>query len=338
MKIISLYPNFANQGGAQDRAIQLSTYFNDAKPLILTDTLRGDVSPMYTDAAVFDRFSFSNIKKYAVGKDVILLSHHRKFTTKLIIYNWILGGKLKIIHCSRSTFDNLRYFTLYPDYIIANSNGVKENLVSYFCVNPDRVTVIFNGIKDCVNENNKKSDLNSIRILLAGRICAVKKQTELVNALKGHLASHIHIDFAGKGPDEKILLEAIGDSPQFTYIGHIIMEEYLNQYDYVLLFSEREGFSSSLIYGLMFSKLLITNNLPVMLDANNNGEVGFVFDTISDLVEGINKLPLPSSDQYREMSRKARVRYERNFKEEMMFDKYREYFNRVIFDAKKEFE
>ena len=329
MKVISLYTNFANQGGAQDRAIQLSTYFNKDKPLILTETALDKIIPHYAKSAHFIRFSFSNIIKLSKNKNVIFLSHHRKMTTKLILYNLLMGNKLKIVHCARNTFNNLKWLTLFPKNIIANSNGVKDNLVSFFRVKPQNVTVIFNGIEDCFNKRNIKNNYNTINILLAGRICAVKRQVDIVNALKQHIPSYIHIDFAGKGEDENLLLEAIGDSTQFRYIGHIKMEEHLNQYDYVLLFSEREGFSSSLIYGLMFSKPLITNDLPVMLDANKEGEVGFVFATLDDLATGLKKLPLPSSEDYKKMAHNARMRYEKYFKEEMMFEQYRKYFDKL---------
>lgn len=187
MKIISLYTNFANQGGAQDRAIQISTYFNESKPLILTETSLEQIIPSYAIAADFEKFSFRNVRKLAKEKDIVFLSHHRKLTTKLIVYNWILGSNLKIVHCARNTFDNLKWLTLFPKNIIANSNGVKENLVSYFGVNPKNVTVIFNGIKDCLNSRNAKTVCNTINILLAGRICAVKRQVEIVNALKERL-------------------------------------------------------------------------------------------------------------------------------------------------------
>jgi glycosyltransferase involved in cell wall biosynthesis len=330
MEIVSLYTNFRNQGGAQNVVLQLSIHFNKEKPLILSETPSDQILPYYASLANFERFSFSNVRKHAAKKDVIFVSHHRKTTTKLMIYNCLLGNRLRVVHCAHSTFDNLRFLTWLPKHIIAVSNGVKENLISYFHVRSENITVIYNGIKDCVNKENKKREPNTIRILLAGRICAVKRQIELVHALKGKLASHIQIDFAGKGPDESLLLNAIGDSSQFSYIGYITMEEQLNQYDYVLLFSEKEGLGLSLIYALMFSKPLITNNIPAMLDVNKAGEVGVVFDTMEELLEGINQLPLPSSQEYIDMSIKARKRYEENFKEEIMFEKYSEYFSQLI--------
>ena len=329
MRIISVYPNFANQGGAQDRAIQLATHFNDSKPVILTETPTSEMLPAYANAAIYEKFSFSNVKKYAT-KDTIFLTHHRKLTTKLVLYNWILGNKLKIVHCARNTFSNLRYLTLFPKNIIAISDGVKDNLISYFKVPKENVTVIYNGIRDYRNFVNTKEINSNIKILLAARICPVKRQIEIVKSLQNNIPSNIFIDFAGSGPDEKLLIETIGDSPNFRYIGHIKMEEHLNQYDYVMLFSEKEGFGSSLLYGLMFGKPLITNDTKVMRDTNEDKEVGFIFKDLEQLKIGLKTLPIPSSPEYKEMSEKARKKYEEKFREEIMFSNYSIYLKNIL--------
>lgn len=317
-------------GGAQDRTIQLAEHFSEGKPVILTKTPRSKIISNYADLANYEDFSVSNVLKYSRIEDVVFLSHHRELTTKLVLISRFFGKKLRIVHCARNTFDNLRLLTLFPSNIIANSNGVKENLISYFHVKPQDITVIFNGIDDCYNNRNIKIEAGKIRLILAGRICPVKRQVELVNALKGKIADYIHIDFAGKGPDEQALIESIGDSPQFGYIGYVNMEDCLNQYDYVLLFSEREGLSSSLIYGLMFYKPLVTNNLPTMTDANKAGEVGYVYNNLSELIDGLNNLPFPTSQEYKEMSLRCRSRYERYFTEKRMFEQYEDYFSKLM--------
>lgn len=55
---------------------------------------------------------------------------------------------------AHNTFNDFRWFCWFPENIIAVSNGVKENLVNYFRLPENRITVIFNGIKDTNNVRN----------------------------------------------------------------------------------------------------------------------------------------------------------------------------------------
>ena len=88
-RVISIYSNFANQGGAQDVTLQLAHALNETdKPIVLTDTPLSKIDAVYKDKAVFEQFSMRNVIKYA-SCNTVFLSHHRKNTTLLEIFRII---------------------------------------------------------------------------------------------------------------------------------------------------------------------------------------------------------------------------------------------------------
>lgn len=331
-RVISVYPNFANQGGAQDVALQLAVQLNNEdSPIVLTHTPQDKIITDYLNKARYLAFKLKNVSKLA-DKNTVFLSHHRKCTSILLFFNLLLGGKLRIIHVAHTTFTNLKLFSSFPKNVIAVSNGVKDNLIHYFGVPENHIQVIFNGIKDTrdMRHDTSTSYGNEIRILLPGRICSVKQQVEIVKQTKGKLSPHIHIYFAGKGEDEDFLKEEIAGSPQYHYVGFINMDDSLDQYDYVCLFSQKEGLGMSLIYGLMFGKPLITNTIPAVLEVNKAGETGFAFANVAELITGLNHLPKPGSKEYSQMSVRARKKYEEKFTEERMIASYKRIVENVL--------
>ena len=158
---------------------------------------------------------------------------------------------------------------------------------------------------------------------MPGRICPVKQQVELVRRTKGKLPHGIHFYFAGMGEDENLLRKEIACSTQYHYVGFLNIMENLEKYDYVCLFSQKEGLPLSLIEGLMFGKPLLTNMLPAVLDVNVPGETGFAFPDFEALVNGLGQLPKPGDSEYARLSRSARKRYEEIFTEERMIENYR---------------
>lgn len=324
IKVVSVYPNFANRGGAQDMVLRLAERLNEGTvPVVLLETRFADILSDYRKRARFVLFSWKAVRCLA-DENTVFLSHHRKSTLLLILFDLMSSKKLHIIHVAHNTFSNLKWFCFFPKRVVAVSNGVKENLMDYFRVPEERITVIFNGIKDYRNSLNKKTENKEIHILLSGRICPVKQQVEMVRQTRGKLASHLHVYFAGTGEDVELLKKEIENEVQYHYVGFLDMAKNLNRYDYICLFSQNEGLPLSLIEGCMFCKSLITNKLPAVLDVNKAGETGFVFSDFASLAEGLNDLPMPDSEEYKRLARNARYRYEEMFTEEKMITQYQQ--------------
>lgn len=328
-RIVTLYPNWENIGGAQNIAYKLALHLNEirgARPLILCDSPDKVIDFYRNGSCDFQAFSLRAI--VSLNSDDIILSHHRKLTSFVLTVCRILHKRNRIIHCAHNVFNDKRFFTCLPSEIIAVSSGVKENLVDYFRCKPEQVTVIFNGIKDAAQGFTppRKPD-GTIRILMAGRLCAVKRQLQLVMSLKDVLTPSTHIYFAGDGKDLPALQAATVGLPQFHVLGNINMNENLPNYDYVLLFSEKEGLGLTLIEGCMFSKPLISNDLTSVCDVNHDGVNGFTYHSWEELATGLAQLPAPGSDRYLEMAIAARNIYEAYFTEDKMLSAYNEYIN-----------
>ena len=149
MKIVTVYPYLWDRGGAPDLALELARELNtEGKPIVLTNS--PSIHECYMNLNVeYKRFSLKNIWRYCFGDEIVVLSHHRKQTSILVLLNlFLFFNKLKIVHVAHNSFDNLKWACFFPKKVIAVSNSVKDNLVRYFGVKEKSIMVIFNGMKD----------------------------------------------------------------------------------------------------------------------------------------------------------------------------------------------
>lgn len=331
MKLVTVYPSFSNKGGAEDMAISLSLGLSGKEtPIVFTfdTTIFRDYASLGID---YKKFSLKNIHQYYKA-DYIFISHHRKSTTYLkLISNLFFRNKLKIIHIAHNTFNSLKLFTLFPNNNIAVSECVKTNMIDYFSIPSNRIKVIYNGLTDRFQSNNNYVSINedTINILFLGRINPIKRQIEFAKYAKDKLNDNIRIYFGGVGEDYETLTKLIANDYHFEILGLINPYENLPKYDFVCLFSEKEGLPLSLIEGQMFGKPLITNDIPPCLEINKDGETGYVKHSWNDIIDCINSLPLRNSNEYRNLSSNARECFESKFKYEIMIEKYRKYINSI---------
>lgn len=333
MKIVSIYPNFDARGGAQDVLVQLAMQLNrESKSIILTNTPTNQIAKDYCrEQLVFQKFSFANVRRLSRDKDVVFISHHRKLTSLIYIYLVLMGCSDRLVHIAHNTFLNLKWATWFPKRVIAVSDAVKENLINYFGLPEHRIKVIYNGVPDVVEPRPScVKFMGTIKILLAGRICEVKQQLALVRFIQDQLPESVEIYFAGVGEQLEELRETIALYKGYHTLGFIDISKEIYHYDYMMLFSEKEGLPLSLIEGLRSGTPLITNRVGAVLEVNKAGETGFVYESFESLLEGLKVLPLPSSQSYAELSVNARKRYENLFKEEIMIEQYQNYLSELL--------
>ena len=333
VKIITIYPNFSVQGGAQNVAFQLAEKLNDTSEIIiLTDTPQKLIHSQYKrKGVVLLSFSWKNVRILAREQNCIFLSHHRKSTTILYLYLSLLGKREKMIHVAHSVLESFKYMTLFPKHIVAVSHAVKANLISYFGVREDRISVIYNGIPDLVKKNQATlEDDRKIRILFPARIDPGKNQLRLVREIACYLPANIELYFAGIGPEYEELKQLSELYVNIFCLGFVDIEKIIQEYDYVMLFSQREGFGLALVEGLRSGLPLITNKIPVFYEINQEGSIGYMFENFDELIAKISLLVPSSSLKYKEMSKNARLRYENLFAEEQMLEKYRLYINKLL--------
>ena len=318
MKVISILCNFHVRGGAQNVCIQLALKLNEGEAIILTDTPVDQIHPHYRsfERLTFIPLSWGALRKYSRIEDVVFLSHHRKYTSFLLPFLYLLRRKGRLIHIAHSTFSSLKSLSFFPKYIIAVSNTVKDNLINYFGLAERRVRVIYNGLPDLTLLPHKKETSTTIKILFPARIDPGKQQLRLVKELATILPSPIVLHFAGVGPD----------------YGFVNVQELLPDYDYVMLFSLNEGLPLSLIEGLRAARPILTGSIPVFREINEDQITGFTYEDFEDLKARIGKLPPPESDQYQVLSRNARERYLQLFREEDMIAAYKATLEEIIQD------
>ncbi|MDE5830423.1 MAG: glycosyltransferase family 4 protein, partial [Clostridia bacterium] len=295
------------------------------RPIIMYDNPEINDSYRYQDID-FVRLSISNINKYHKAGS-IFLCHHRKTTTFLRLVSFLFfRNRLKIIHVAHNTFKTLKNITLLPPNIIAVSKTVKENLIKYFKIPEKDITVIYNGIEDSYDPSKRLIVNNEeIKVLFLGRITPVKQQLLFVEKTKGKIDKRIKIYFAGVGEDYETLKHKIVNLEQYIALGLIDIKKELFKYDYVCLFSEKEGLPLSLIEGCMYAKPLLTNDIPSSLEINRpsfNGLIGKTWDEIIDMINSIVKI---DSKEYNRMSNNSRQLFEKEFDYQVMIDKYRKY-------------
>lgn len=333
MNIVTVYNNYANTGGAQDISMLIASHFAaTGKAVVLTATSTEHIAVKYASKAVFRLLTLRNVLDIVKERpDTVFLSHDRKSTAKLMAYRCFGGKKIRIVHIAHSVFNDLRLITFLPKNIVSISTAVTENLAEYFKIPRAHITYIPNGLSDSGQRPARES--TDINILLAGRICGVKRQVEIAKFMKGRLPDNVKLYFAGKGEDEEKLASIVVADESMHYLGQISIDEEIEKYDYMLLFSQKEGLPLSLIEACMYGRPMITNNHPAMLDVNVPGKCGFVFKDLESLADGLHDLPLPSSEEYKRLSSNARRRYEENFQIDRMLSDYEKLVKKVVSDC-----
>lgn len=331
MNLVSVYHNFGNMGGAQAVALNLAEALEPGS-VVLTGTPPGSIAaPCRTRNVRFGPFSIKEILKH---RDCVFLSHDRKSTTRLCALSRALRLRLRIIHVAHNSFNSLRHFTLFPPEIVAVSDSVAANLRDYFRIAPDRIHVIDNGIADRFKAlPDAPQPKERIDILWPARVCPVKRQLETVRAIKDSMPPGVAITFAGDGEDLAALKAETDGHPSFRVLGHVDIDSIIADYDYVCLFSEKEGLALSLLEGCMYGLPLISNDIAPALLVNEHGVTGFVYDTFDHLAAGLGRLPHKGSDHYARLAAAARRKYLENYTFDRMVESYRSLINKYLKNA-----
>src|ERR1035437_9514189 len=262
MQVFNAYTNFKTFGGAELVAINLTRGLlnKNINTHLLSYTGKNKFNEKY-EVEDLITYIFSYKLLVSLSKEDVIISHHRKITTKLILLKNIFNFKFRLIHVAHNEFFNFKYLTLYPKEIVAVSNKVKDNLISYFGISKERIKVIYNGIKSVESKRINDNNSSKILILLPARINKVKQQIEIVRNLIGHINDNIEIHFAGVGKDLDELKEISKHSTQFKVLGFIPISDIIHKYDYVMLYSKVEGLPTVLIEACMNSKPIICNDV-----------------------------------------------------------------------------
>lgn len=272
---------------------------------------------------------YIQLKNPFILRNSVAIIHERKLTSFLYVLNAVLFLKMKIIYVHHNIYDSGRIYTWFPKHIVSISDRVTENLIEYFKVKPNWITKISNGIRDKQARKRVFDRKEKIKVLYAARINDVKRQLEVVEKLDGRIGANIELLFAGDGPKLSELQQKTAKHSNFKSLGFIAdIPALIEQCDYMLLFSTKEGLPITLIEAAMCSTPLIVNDVGGNLEIARPNENGIVVDNWENLIEQLNKLTEIDEAKYMDMSKRSREIYEENFSYQGMINKYIELINK----------
>lgn len=268
-----------------------------------------------------DRANYIKFKNPFMFYRSIVVVHERKYLLMFWILNNLLFQKIKIVYVHHNLFDNLRFMTILPRHIISISDKSTENLIQYFGAKEENIYKIYNTVRDISPEPHTFNESGKINIAYIACVTSVKRQVEIYNQLKGKIDSRVTINFAGVGEEYETLKELTKDDKQFNCLGFIDnVYPLLQENDYMMLFSQKEGLPISLIEATMCYTPIICNDVGGNTELVKNKENGFVVNEWSELISTLNSLPNIDREQYLDMSNRSREIYTSNF----TFDKFKE--------------
>lgn len=337
-KIIHCFPRFRRFGGAQKVILTLHNLLGDKYTSYVSSFQRYfDTIDSFQDVVPdtkYIRMSVLNLLKF---RNAIVFSHDRKVTLFLLFFSKIFHFQL--IHVAHSVFTDKKLFTFFPYRIIAVSEAVKHNLVNFFEIKEERISVIYNGVEDAVGKLSIKeySDSGVLNILFLAQIEPVKQQLEVLKHLKGKLKPTVKIDFAGSGGQAAELQKVIENYDlhnQFRYLGFISdVNALITDYHYVLLFSKKEGLGLSLIESCMNSRPIITRGAggcEACAEVCINNFNGFIVNSLDDLESLLNSLDQIPFPNYKELCFNSRQVFENKFSLQRMVKEYESVIQKLI--------
>jgi glycosyltransferase involved in cell wall biosynthesis len=153
---------------------------------------------------------------------------------------------------------------------------------------------------------------------------------KIVEFLKNRLSKKITIDFVGDGEDKDKLNQLCKESTQFNFKGFVNIDEIIDDYDFVMLFSKNEGLPLSLIEACMFQKPILANDVGGNLEILNEGHNGFMLSNFESLPNTLSQLHFLSNEKYQVLAHNSRQIFETKFLSEKMYTEYRNIIEKMI--------
>jgi glycosyltransferase involved in cell wall biosynthesis len=249
-----------------------------------------------------------------------------------------------------------KFLTFFPsavkftDKIIAVSNSIKQDLLTYFPISEDKIEVIYPTstlpITDNRNINGKnllkyKYDIESPFIFYAGSIHSRKNLRTLLVAFKGVLKEHpsLKLVISGKNNGKRSsyfnglislanLLE-IRDSVIFT--GLVPLQDmyyFYSQCQCFINLSEYEGFPLTCFEAMECGTPVICSSIPAMKEVVGNG--GILINQRDDKEIASNILKIIDDTQYREKLKASGYRQVKSFNNSLNSNKLIDLYKALI--------
>ncbi len=219
---------------------------------------------------------FMMIKEIKNIKEGIVISTRIEFTTLLNRYgnnNILKVAQEHYHHNDNKKYIRTMYYNYYDiDYVLALTNGLKEDYERFLRGSKTKVITIPNMLDDIVH---KSSNLDSNNVIFVGRLDAGKKINEIV-------------DIAGKLENNKWIFKIIGDGKEKNNLTNQIKEKKLTKKVLLLGSKPHSEVLDELYKSSIFIMTSISEGLPmVLLEAMSIGLPCIAYETrsgVSDII------------------------------------------------------
>ena len=227
-------------------------------------------------------FTIAAILKKIIKQEEITIIHTHHRMAAFYISFLGLYRKHIFINTSHNTFKDKKYLTNFSyrhGHLIACGEMVKKNLVEYFGLSQDRVTVIYNAVKPfdrMIVEDGLISDLHNQGYFVVGNIGRLSKQKGMeyfIRAIPDIIRKQPKTRFviAGSGEEEqklKELIKELGISEYVAFLGYRNdIQNLMSQLDLIVLTSIWEGLPLTPIEAFSVGKTIVAT------DVDGTGEI-----------------------------------------------------------------
>lgn len=347
------------QAGAENVILQLCEILKPYVNNIVVCAANG-----FNKKALFDMgvkfYSIPDIEKKDLGTIIKVVSIIKKVTKKEKItvihthhrmaafYVSLLGlyKKCKFIATAHNTFYDKKLFTRFSYNhcnVIACGEMVKKNLVDYYGLADNQVTVIHNAVKPfdgVIIEDpivKKLHDEGKFVIGNIGRLSEQKGMEYFIQAIPEVIKVHPNTRFviAGKGEDEEKLKGLSKDhnvEKYLTFLGYRTdVQNLMSQLDLIVLSSLWEGLPLTPIEAFSVGKTIVATAVDGTPEIVEDGVNGLLVEPRNSklLADKLNYL-IDNTDVYNQLRNNAKITYDNHFTFIKFEGFYREYYGEII--------
>lgn len=224
------------------------------------------------------------------------------------------------------------------DKVVSVSNADKKLLINKG-VNKNKITTIYNGIKQNTEEKQYNSKIievieelkkdSQLLIGCVGSVCERKNQSLIIEALKYVKNNNFKVVFLGEGDlinELKSIATLYNVLDKIEFLGYVDSAYlYLRYFDYVILPSLSEGLPLTILEAYRDGIPVLVSNIECLKEIVENNKNGFVFNKNDEkeLAKLIDRIfELKNSKKYLELKNYNKYTFEKNFTIEKMYDSY----------------
>lgn len=199
--------------------------------------------------------------------------------------------------------------------IIAISDEVSRNLADHAKIN--HINIIPNGVNVAAIDSTTANDAlreelhikpADVVLTMVGRFVPGKDQTTLIESLL-RLPESVHILLVGDGPQRESVQsqtarKSYSDRVHFLGLRSDVIS-ILKSSDIIVLSTEHEGFSISMLEAMACGKPFVASSVPGIVDIVGDNALMFQYQDAAELAQCIMHL-IDDRDLYETMSRKSR--------------------------------